>query len=189
VAGEPGGFEPTWARLAEQTHLVAIDLPGFRHSQRRNALLSPKAMGEFVIRLADALGAREPARDRPRRGHRGLAVRGRVVSGGLLSPVVGGGRAAFPLRLDGVLKEWVDAPDLEGYSSADPRQIVAGALTDIERYVLLEFVREAISAPLRATGSSSRCATCRTYPTEPTGSVAHSGGVARDRAGLDLNLQ
>src|SRR5256885_15362391 len=34
-------FEPTWPRLAEQTHLVAIDLPGFGHSQRRETLLSP----------------------------------------------------------------------------------------------------------------------------------------------------
>ena len=32
-------FEPTWLRLAERTHLVAIDLPGFGHSQRRDALL------------------------------------------------------------------------------------------------------------------------------------------------------
>ncbi len=39
-------FEPMWARLAEYAHLVAIDLPGFGHSQRRDALLSPRAMGE-----------------------------------------------------------------------------------------------------------------------------------------------
>ena len=33
-------FEPVWARLAEDTHLVAIDLPGFGHSECRDALLS-----------------------------------------------------------------------------------------------------------------------------------------------------
>ena len=49
-------FEPMWARLAEHAHLVAIDLPGFGHSQRRDALLSPRAMGEFIIRAADACG-------------------------------------------------------------------------------------------------------------------------------------
>jgi pimeloyl-ACP methyl ester carboxylesterase len=27
---------PTWARLAEHTHLVAIDLPGFGHPQHRD---------------------------------------------------------------------------------------------------------------------------------------------------------
>jgi pimeloyl-ACP methyl ester carboxylesterase len=53
-------FAPTWARLAEHTHLVAVDLPGFGHSERRDALLSPQAMGEFIIRLADAFGLEHP---------------------------------------------------------------------------------------------------------------------------------
>ncbi len=53
-------FEPTWLRLAENTHLVAIDLPGFGHSQRRDALLSPRAMGEFVILVADTFGLDKP---------------------------------------------------------------------------------------------------------------------------------
>jgi hypothetical protein len=53
-------FEPMWARLAEYAHLVAIDLPGFGHSQRRDALLSPRAMGEFIIRAADAFGLASP---------------------------------------------------------------------------------------------------------------------------------
>src|SRR6266850_6944518 len=53
-------FDPTWARLAEHTHLVAIDLPGFGHSQRSDALLSPRAMGEFVVRAADAFGLESP---------------------------------------------------------------------------------------------------------------------------------
>ena len=33
-------FEPTWIRLAAHTHVVAIDLPGFGHSQRSDELLS-----------------------------------------------------------------------------------------------------------------------------------------------------
>jgi pimeloyl-ACP methyl ester carboxylesterase len=53
-------FEPMWSRLAERTHLVAIDLPGFGRSQRRDALLSPSAMGEFIVRAADAFGLGRP---------------------------------------------------------------------------------------------------------------------------------
>src|SRR2546421_9227741 len=53
-------FEPTWSRLAEPTHLVAIDLPGFGHSERRAALLSPRAMGDFVVKVADAFGLENP---------------------------------------------------------------------------------------------------------------------------------
>jgi hypothetical protein len=52
--------EPIWNRLAEHTHLLAIDLPGFGQSERRNSLMSPRAMGEFVVRVADAFGLKQP---------------------------------------------------------------------------------------------------------------------------------
>ena len=48
--------EPMWWQLARRTHLVAVDLPGFGHSQRSDSLLSPQAMGEFIIAAADAFG-------------------------------------------------------------------------------------------------------------------------------------
>jgi pimeloyl-ACP methyl ester carboxylesterase len=41
-------FEQMWPRLAEHAHLIAIDLPGFGHSERRDDLLTSSAMGEFV---------------------------------------------------------------------------------------------------------------------------------------------
>ena len=44
-------YEATWTRLAERTHLVAIDLPGFGRSERRDALMTPRAMGEFIVRV------------------------------------------------------------------------------------------------------------------------------------------
>src|SRR5690242_18693559 len=46
-------FEQVWAPLAEHAHLIAVDLPGYGHSQGRADLYQPKAMGDFVIRLAD----------------------------------------------------------------------------------------------------------------------------------------
>ena len=36
-------YEPIWPRLGEQTHLVAIDLPGFGCSERSDGLMSPRA--------------------------------------------------------------------------------------------------------------------------------------------------
>ena len=53
-------FEPTWARLAEHAHLVAIDLPGFGHSERRNRLMSPRTMGEFLISRRGHIRAGQP---------------------------------------------------------------------------------------------------------------------------------
>src|SRR5215831_12269418 len=46
-------FEPIWATLAEHARLFAVDLPGFGASERRDDLLSPRAMGELLARLID----------------------------------------------------------------------------------------------------------------------------------------
>ena len=44
-------FAPTWAPLAGYARLLAVDLPGFGASERREDLLSPQATGEFVAQL------------------------------------------------------------------------------------------------------------------------------------------
>jgi len=135
-------FVPTWVRLAEHTHLVAIDLPGFGHSQRRDELLSPRAMGEFVIRAADAFGLGNAHVVGPDIGTAAALFVAALHPGRLRSLVVGSGGAAVPLQLGSALKDWVEAPDLEGYRSQDPRQIVSGALSGIERYQLPDAIRE-----------------------------------------------
>ena len=135
-------FEPVWARLAEHACLVAVDLPGFGHSQRRDALLSPRAMGNFVVRLADAFGLDNPHVVGPDIGTAASLFAAAVHPGRLRSLVVRSGGAAVPLQLGSRLKDWVDAPDLDRFRSADSRQIVAAALTGIERYALPDPVRE-----------------------------------------------
>jgi pimeloyl-ACP methyl ester carboxylesterase len=159
-------FEPTWVRLAEETHLVAVDLPGFGHSQRRDALLSPRAMGEFVICVADAFGLEDPHVIGPDIGTGASLFAAALHPGRLRSLVVGSGGAAFPLQLGGVLRDWVHAADLDGYRDADPRQIVAGALTDIERYELADFVREDYLSSYDGDRFVESMRYVRTYPTE-----------------------
>src|ERR1700742_1323757 len=46
-------WDTIWSRLARTARLVAIDLPGFGHSERRADLLSPRAMAGFLLRLID----------------------------------------------------------------------------------------------------------------------------------------
>jgi pimeloyl-ACP methyl ester carboxylesterase len=135
-------FEPVWSRLARDTHLVAIDLPGFGHSERRDALLSPHAMGEFVLRAADEFGLENPHVVGPDVGTGAALFAAAQSPGRLRSLVVGSGGTAYPLQLRWVLKDWVEAPDLEPYRGADPREIVAGALSGLERYELPDAVRE-----------------------------------------------
>ncbi|MCW3050620.1 MAG: hypothetical protein JWO74_4904 [Solirubrobacterales bacterium] len=159
-------FEPTWARLAERTHLVAIDLPGFGHSQRRDALLSPRAMGAFVIRVADAFGLECPHVVGPDVGTGASLFAAALHPGRLRSLVVGSGGSAFPLQLGGVVQEWVEAPDLETYRTADPRQIVAGALNDIERYPLPGFVRDDYLSAYEGDRFVESMRYVRAYPAE-----------------------
>jgi pimeloyl-ACP methyl ester carboxylesterase len=159
-------FEPTWERLAVRTHLVAIDLPGFGHSQRRDGLLSPRAMGEFVIRVADAFGLDSPHVMGPDIGTGAALFAAALYPGRLRSLIVGSGGAAFPLQLGGVLKDWVEAPDLEAYRHVDPRQMVAGALTDIQRYALLDFVREDYLSSYDGDRFVESMRYVRSYPTD-----------------------
>jgi pimeloyl-ACP methyl ester carboxylesterase len=159
-------FEPSWERLAEHTHLVAIDLPGFGHSQRRHALLSPRAMGQFVIRVADVFGLEDPHLLGPDVGTAAALFAAAVRPGRFRSLIVGGGPAAFPLRLGGLLKDWVEAPDVERYRRGDPRQIVAGVLACIDRYALLDFVREDYLASYQGDRFVESMRYVRSYPTE-----------------------
>jgi pimeloyl-ACP methyl ester carboxylesterase len=159
-------FEPTWERLAVRTHLVAIDLPGFGHSQRRDGLLSPRAMGEFVIRVADAFGLDSPHVMGPDIGTGAALFAAALYPGRLRSLIVGSGGAAFPLQLGGVLKDWVEAPDLEAYRHVDPRQMVAGALADIQRYALLDFVREDYLSSYDGDRFVESMRYVRSYPTD-----------------------
>ncbi len=159
-------FAPMWARLAEHTHLVAVDLPGFGHSERREALLSPRAMGGFVLRLADAFGLEQPHAVGPDIGTGALLFAAALYPGRLRSLVVGSGGAAFPLRLGNVLKDWVEAPDLEGFRSVDPRQIVAGALSGIQRYSLPDSVRKDYLSAYEGDRFVESMRYVRTYPAE-----------------------
>jgi len=135
-------FHQMWDRLAHHAHLVAVDLPGFGHSERRESLLAPRAMGEFVIRIADEFGLQNPHAVGPDIGTGALLFAAFDNPGCLRSIVVGSGGASFPLELGGILNDWVVAPDVESYRAVDPREIVSAAVSGVERYELPGAVRD-----------------------------------------------
>jgi pimeloyl-ACP methyl ester carboxylesterase len=135
-------FDQMWGQLAEHAHLVAVDLPGFGHSERRDSLLAPRAMGEFIIRLAHEFGLENPHAVGPDIGTGALLFAAADHPDRLRSIVLGSGGASFPLELGGILNDWVAAPDVDGYRAVDARQIVSAALSGIERYELPDPVRE-----------------------------------------------
>ena len=127
-------YEQTWSLLGREAHLVAVDLPGFGGSERRDALMAPQAMGEFVVRLADAFGLENPHIVGPDIGTSAALFAAAAQPGRFRSLVIGSGGAAVPLDLGGVLREWVETTDLEPYRRMDGRQIVAAAIASIEGY-------------------------------------------------------
>ena len=135
-------YEPTWTRLSERTHLVAMDLPGFGQSERRDSLMSPKAMGEFIVRAADAFGLEQPHLVGPDVGTAASLFAAALHPGRFRSLVVGTGATAVPLQVGDPLKEWVEAPDLEPYRRVDGRQVVTAAMSTLERYQPTDAARE-----------------------------------------------
>jgi pimeloyl-ACP methyl ester carboxylesterase len=53
-------FRRIWDRVSEAARVVAIDLPGFGHSDGRPELIAPDAMGSFLARLIEEWGLGAP---------------------------------------------------------------------------------------------------------------------------------
>jgi len=49
-------FRRIWPALARTARLVAMDLPGFGHSESRSDVFTPSAMGEFLLRFIAVRG-------------------------------------------------------------------------------------------------------------------------------------
>lgn len=135
-------FEQMWPRLAEHAHLVAIDLPGFGHSERRDDLLQPSAMAEFVVHAIKEFGLNRPHAVGPDIGTSTLLFAAAKHPDLLRSIALGNGTAAVPIQVAGVLKDVLGAPDIEPFRKIDPRQGVDSVLAFVERYKLPEHVRE-----------------------------------------------
>ena len=159
-------YEATWTRLAEHMHLVAIDLPGFGQSERRNSLMSPKAMGEFVVRVADAFGLDQPHVVGPDVGTGAALFAAALYPGRFRSLAVGNGGAAVPLQLGGPLKEWVEAPSLEPYRKIDGRKIVTAAMANLERYRPTEAARQDYLSSYEGERFAESMRYVRAYPEE-----------------------
>jgi pimeloyl-ACP methyl ester carboxylesterase len=157
-------YAQTWSRLAEHAHLVAIDLPGFGHSERRDGLMSPSAMGGFIIRVADEFGLEHPHVVGPDVGTNAALFAAASQPGRLRSLVVGSGGAAVPIQLGGALKDWVEDPDFERYRHADPRKIVAAALATIERYQIPPDIYEDYLSAYQGDRFFESMRYVRTYP-------------------------
>jgi pimeloyl-ACP methyl ester carboxylesterase len=117
-------FAPMWATLADHARLFAVDLPGFGASERRDDLLSPRAMGGFLAQLIAEAELGRPHIVAPDVGTSAALFAAAAHPERIASVIVGTGGAAIPLQLGEPLASWVLDPDLDKYRRMNPRAIV-----------------------------------------------------------------
>jgi pimeloyl-ACP methyl ester carboxylesterase len=159
-------YEPTWTALAAHAELTAVDLPGFGHSERREALMAPRAMGEFIVRLADELGLDNPHLVGPDIGTSACLFAAAAAPNRFRSVTVGTGGAAVPLQLGGELREWVEAPNVESYRRIGGEAIVNAAIGHLERYKPSLTVLEDYRTAYAGDRFAESLAYVRAYPRE-----------------------
>ena len=124
-------FAPMWASLSGHARLFAVDLPGFGASERREDLLSPRAMGTFLAQLIAEADLGTAHLVAPDVGTSAALFAAAAHPERIASAIVGSGGTAVPIQLGEPLASWVLDPDLDKYRMMDPRVIVGATLDTI----------------------------------------------------------
>jgi pimeloyl-ACP methyl ester carboxylesterase len=124
-------FAGMWETLAEHARVLAVDLPGFGASERRDELMSPRAMGGFLARLVAEADLGAPHIVAPDVGTSAALFAAAAHPDLFASVTVGSGGAAVPLQLGEPLLSRVLDPDLEKWRAMDPRATVGASLDTI----------------------------------------------------------
>jgi pimeloyl-ACP methyl ester carboxylesterase len=135
-------FAPIWTVLGRRCRLFAVDLPGFGASERRDDLMSPQAMGAFLVRLVDECELGRPHLVAPDVGTSAALFAVASSPEAVASVVVGSGGVAVPIALGEPLKGWVLDADVERFRSVDSAAIVTAALDTVAGHVFPNAIRE-----------------------------------------------
>ena len=138
-------FRRIWHQVAAVGRLVAIDLPGFGHSDGRPELIAPDAAGAFLARLIDEWGLGSPHVVGPDVGTAAALFLAARAPERVTSLTVGGGAVRFPIEAGGALKETIEAPTLDVVRGLDARTnigyaVETGAASDSEPEVHEDYV-------------------------------------------------
>src|SRR5258705_8831392 len=106
-------FRRIWDRVLAVGRVVAMDLPGFGHSDGRPELIAPDASGAFLARLIDEWGLGAPHVVGPDVGTAAALFLAARAPERVTSLTVGGGAVRFPIEAGGALKEIIEAPGLD----------------------------------------------------------------------------
>jgi pimeloyl-ACP methyl ester carboxylesterase len=128
--------------------------------------MSPRAMGDFIVRAADAFELEHPHIVGPDVGTGAALFATAAQPGRFLSLVVGSGGTAVPIQLGDPLREWVFATDLEPYRQLGGREIVERVMQTLERYILSDNAREDYLASYDGDRFAESIRYVQSYPAE-----------------------
>jgi pimeloyl-ACP methyl ester carboxylesterase len=115
-------FRRIWGRVTAAGRVVAIDMPGFGHSdQHRPELIAPDAMGAFLARLIEEWGLGAPHVVGPDVGAAAALMLAAKSPDRVTSLTVGGGAVRWPIEAGGALKDVIEAPSLDDVRQLDAR--------------------------------------------------------------------
>ena len=159
-------WERLWPRLSSAGRVLAIDLPGFGHSEGRTDLLSPQAMGRFLLRLIDEWKLGAPHVFGPDVGGPAALFAAAESPSSLTSAVIGNGATAYPLEVDGNLKELIANPDFESLLALDGAEVTEQSMGMHETYEVSAAALDDYTTGYAGSrfGESSRFV--RNYPTD-----------------------
>ncbi|HEY1278817.1 MAG TPA: alpha/beta hydrolase [Acidimicrobiales bacterium] len=121
-------FRRIWHRVAAVGRVVAIDLPGFGHSDGRPELIAPDASGAFLALLIDQWSLGAPHVVGPDVGTAAALFLAARAPERVTSLTVGGGAVLYPIEAGGALKDIIEAPSLDVVRGLDARTTIGHAV-------------------------------------------------------------
>jgi pimeloyl-ACP methyl ester carboxylesterase len=124
-------FRRIWDTLSGAGRIIAIDLPGFGHSDGRPELIAPDAAGAFLAQLIDEWGLGTPHIVGPDVGTAAALFLAARAPERVASLTIGGGAVRVPLDTGGALQQTIEAPDLDIIRGLDARTNISAAVESV----------------------------------------------------------
>jgi pimeloyl-ACP methyl ester carboxylesterase len=124
-------FRRIWDRVASIGRVVAIDLPGFGHSDGRPELIAPDSSGAFLAGMIEEWGLGAPHVVGPDVGTAAALFLAAKAPQRVTSLTIGGGAVRFPIEAGGALKDIIEAPSLDDVRALDARTNIGYAVEPV----------------------------------------------------------
>jgi pimeloyl-ACP methyl ester carboxylesterase len=156
-------FLPTWDMFSALGPVVAVDLPAFGLSESRPNLRAPEPLGDFLLRILEEFGLKQPHVVAPDVGTPACLFAAANHPGIFKSLVIGSG-ATDHTDIGGILDQIVNAPSLEPFKNLTGEQFVRGAIENMKQYKLPDFALRDYLASYAGPRFFESMAFVRDYP-------------------------